>query len=87
MVAKITNSKQLCTELREIRRSLKLSQTELSKKVGMKQKTVSKFERSPDSTQIETFFKILAALELEIEIKPRNTNPSENKNSSWNEEW
>ena len=86
MTAIITTSKQLSNELRNIRRLKKLSQTDVSTKIGIRQDTVSKFEQSPDSTKLETFFKLLSALELEIEIKPRNENSTPNK-SSWSEEW
>ena len=87
MAAKITNAKQLSTELRNIRRSKKLSQTDISKKVGIRQDTVSKFEQASESTKLETFFKLLSALELEIEVKPRNANNSNESDSTWNEEW
>ena len=87
MGTKITDAKQLSVELRNIRRSKKLSQTEVSKNVGIRQDTVSKFEHSPESTKLETFFKLLSALELEIEVKPRNTNNSHTDDSAWSEEW
>ena len=87
MATKITDAKQLSAELRNIRRSKKLSQTEVSKTVGIRQDTISKFEQSPESTKLETFFKLLSALDLEIEVKPRNATSSQKSYSSWNEEW
>ncbi|RLV58275.1 helix-turn-helix domain-containing protein [Parashewanella curva] len=87
MGTKITDAKQLSVELRNIRRSKKLSQTQISKNVGIRQDTVSKFEQSPESTKLETFFKLLSALELEIEVKPRNANSSHTADSAWSEEW
>ena len=50
--------------------------------VGIRQDTVSSFELRPDSTKIETFFKLLSALELDIKITLRRDN-----NNDWLEEW
>jgi HTH-type transcriptional regulator/antitoxin HipB len=69
---KVTTSKQLSTYLKDIRVTQKLSQGKVARKVGLRQDTVSSFERRPDSTKLETFFKLLSALNLELDIKPRN---------------
>ncbi|TCJ96214.1 hypothetical protein EV694_1768 [Volucribacter psittacicida] len=42
----------------------------------MKQATVSAFENTPDSTKLETLFKLLAGLELELVVQPRPKNIS-----------
>ncbi|ETS31818.1 XRE family transcriptional regulator [Photorhabdus temperata] len=92
---KVTNSKQLSAYLKDVRRTQKLSQGKVASKVGIRQDTVSSFEQHPDSTKLETFFKILSALNLELDIRPRN---STEINSSveddrtvsdrvWKEEW
>ena len=44
------------------------------------------FELNPESTKLETLFKILAALELSIDIKPRDQTADSNA-SGWKEEW
>ena len=82
---KITNTKQLSAYLRDVRLDEKLSQTDVAKKVGIRQDTVSSFELKPESTKIETFFKLLSALELDITITPRNSNSSDG--GQWPEEW
>lgn len=81
---KVVNTKQLSAYLRDIRLNEKLSQTDVAKKVGIRQDTVSNFELKPDSTKLETFFKLLSALDLDIEVTPRHDNLS---NDEWNEEW
>jgi transcriptional regulator with XRE-family HTH domain len=58
----------------------------LAGKVGIRQDTVSSFELNPESTKLETLFKILAALELSLDIRPR-TDPAENATPGWKEEW
>lgn len=83
---KITNTKQLSAYLKDVRSDKGLSQTDVANKVGIRQDTVSSFELRPDSTKIETFFKLLSALELDFEITPRNPK-SDDDNSGWKEEW
>ncbi|MRF92847.1 transcriptional regulator, partial [Klebsiella quasipneumoniae] len=43
------------------------------------------FENNPESTKLETLFKILASLELELHVVKRGKNLSEGK--VWNKEW
>ncbi|WP_323109909.1 helix-turn-helix domain-containing protein [Pectobacterium carotovorum] len=87
---KITNSKQLSSYLKDVRITQKLSQGKVASKVGIRQDTVSSFEQHPDSTKLETFFKILSALNLELTVAPRNVDNTNNEASvasSWKEEW
>lgn len=69
----ITSPKMLSHVIREFRYKDNISQTDIAKQVGIKQATVSAFENSPESTKIETLFKILTALELELVVQPRPT--------------
>ena len=66
------------------RKETKLNQTKVSEKVGLKQDTVSAFENKPASTKLDTLFRILSALELEIHILPKEK-PQDNR--TWTEEW
>ncbi|WP_046395896.1 helix-turn-helix domain-containing protein [Photorhabdus aegyptia] len=92
---KVTNSKQLSAYLKDIRLTQKLSQGKVANKVGIRQDTVSSFEQHPDSTKLETFFKIMSALNLELDIRLRNAtkiNSSEGDDRTtsdpvWKEEW
>lgn len=88
---KVTNSKQLSNYLKDVRITQKLSQGKVANKVGIRQDTVSSFEQHPDSTKLETFFKILSALNLELTVTPRNATAANNKDPavtpSWKEEW
>ncbi|MBA0219641.1 MULTISPECIES: helix-turn-helix domain-containing protein [Pectobacterium] len=87
---KITNSKQLSSYLKDVRITQKLSQGKVASKVGIRQDTVSSFEQHPDSTKLETFFKILSALNLELTVTLRNVDTTNNEASvasSWKEEW
>ncbi|MCI4187667.1 helix-turn-helix domain-containing protein [Dickeya dianthicola] len=88
---KVTNTKQLSSYLKDVRITQKLSQGKVASKVGIRQDTVSSFEQHPDSTKLETFFKILSALNLELTVTPRNADADSNEASvapsSWKEEW
>lgn len=55
---------QLANYLRLIRQKNNWTQSELAKKIGIKQSTVSNFENSPDKSTLATFFKLLQALEM-----------------------
>ena len=67
--------------------------------MGIRQDTISSFELNPDSTKLNTLFKILSALNLELEVNVRNSKLSAQQqgnhsaadintnDSKWNEEW
>ncbi len=59
------------------RKKLKLSQAEVADRVGLKQQTISHFETHPEGTRIETLFRILSAVNLDLRLlgkeEPRST--------------
>ncbi|WP_439256826.1 helix-turn-helix domain-containing protein [Lonepinella sp. BR2271] len=69
----VTTSKMLAQVIREFRYKADLSQIDVAKRAGTKQATVSVFETNPDATKLETLFKILSGLELELIVQPRPT--------------
>ncbi|WP_022941965.1 helix-turn-helix domain-containing protein [Psychromonas hadalis] len=83
---KISTTKQLSAYLKDVRLDSELSQTDVAKKVGVRQDTVSNFELRSGTTKMDTFFKLLSALELDFEITPRNSKKSDDE-SGWKEEW
>ena len=64
---KVTSAKQLSVCIKDARLSQKLSQGKVAGKVGIRQDTVSSFELNPESTKLDTLFKILAALEARVD--------------------
>lgn len=66
------------------RRQLKLSQSAVGQLVGLKQQTVSEFERNPESTKLSTLFRILSAVKLDLNALPKDK-PSSTK--TWEQEW
>ena len=68
----IRSAKDLALYLNDQRKQLKMSQTEVADLVGLKQDTISKFENSPDNSRIDTLFRILSALNLNISLVEKN---------------
>ena len=90
---KITDPKALSNYIRDKRKTRGLSQATVGDLVGLRQGTVSKFESMPEKMQLDTLFRLLSALELELSVKPKNSNDlKDNSNSvlpdvKWSEEW
>ncbi|MEQ9815216.1 MAG: helix-turn-helix domain-containing protein [Azospirillaceae bacterium] len=68
--------KQLGAILRRARRNTGLTQTQLGARAGIWQETLSKIEGGQGATRIATIFDLLAAIDLEIEVKPRGKGSS-----------
>ena len=67
------------------RKELGLSQSEVADRVGLKQKTISAFENKPESTKLDTLFRILSAVKLDLNgIAKEKVNVVE---KPWAEEW
>jgi HTH-type transcriptional regulator/antitoxin HipB len=64
---------QLGAFLQGYRRKRGLTQKDVGAKVGMTQKAVSKIELAPGRTRLSLIFKVLAALDLELVVRPRGT--------------
>jgi HTH-type transcriptional regulator / antitoxin HipB len=81
----VHSTQELAEFTRDCRKQKKLSQSEIGDRVGLRQETVSAFENKPDSTKLETFFKLLAALNLELQVVPRGA--ASKANQGWDQEW
>ena len=74
----ITTAKMLSHVIREFRYQGALSQTDVAKLAGTTQARISAFENEPERTKLETLFKILAGLELELIVQPRKKSSDTN---------
>lgn len=81
----VHSPKELALLIVSQRKKLKLSQAEVGKLVGLKQQTISEFEIRPESTQIDTLFRILSALNLDIQLLTKDKIPA--IKTKWKEEW
>lgn len=68
----IHTPQELAIIIKDRRKSQKLSQNDVGNPVGLKQTTVSAFERKPESTKLDTLFRILATTNLQIHLHPRD---------------
>ncbi|RUO76335.1 type II toxin-antitoxin system antitoxin HipB [Pseudidiomarina taiwanensis] len=82
----ITRPQQLSTFIKEHRKKHGITQAEIAKLVGIRVATISDFENKPESCKLETFFKILAALNLQIGVTTRD-HASNDQQNQWTEEW
>ncbi|EOX4952394.1 helix-turn-helix domain-containing protein [Vibrio alginolyticus] len=83
----ITSPKQLAIHLRDERKSRNLSQNKVADPVGIKQDTVSKFELNPETTRIQTLFRILSSLNLEMHIVPKSESIDPRSDDGSEEKW
>lgn len=63
--------KQLGTILRRRRKEIGLSQEALASRIHSRQATISALENSTTDTRLDTVFEALAALDLELLVRPR----------------
>ncbi len=62
---------QLAQALRSQRKSLRFTQKGVGVSVGLLPKTISALESSPQRCSVESLFKLLSALELELVLRPK----------------
>ena len=63
--------KQLGTVLRRYRKAASLSQETIAARIHLRQATISALENSANNARLGTLFDILAALDLELVVRPR----------------
>lgn len=64
-------AKQIGAIIRRVRRNAGLTQTDLGKRIGLRQATISRLEKGEDETKLSTLLDVLSALGLEIIIDKR----------------
>jgi HTH-type transcriptional regulator / antitoxin HipB len=79
----VTTPSQLGKVLKGRRGGLQLTQKETGEKVGVLPKTVSAIENTPGGSTIDTFFKLLSALELELVLKPKEVSAAKETELEW----
>jgi HTH-type transcriptional regulator/antitoxin HipB len=71
MIHRIVSPESFGAALREERKIKRLTQTAAGKAVGIDQTTISKIEQGSPGTRLGTLFRLLAALDLELVLQPR----------------
>lgn len=75
MTRSVRTAKQLGNLIREERKRRSMSQQELANLVGTGQKTISAIENGNEGATLDTAFRLLAVLQLEIALSPRALTP------------
>ena len=78
----IHSPKSLGIALKRQRRAKKLNQTEAGQAFKLDQTTVSSIEQGAPGTRLETLFRMLAALDLEMIIRSKK-NPNMTNGENW----
>ncbi|MCY4153934.1 MAG: helix-turn-helix transcriptional regulator [Gammaproteobacteria bacterium] len=68
----VTSPETLGKVLRHYRKNLGLTQVEAGSKFNLPQKTVSRIEAGAVAIRLDTVFKYMAALGLEMHLEPRD---------------
>ena len=68
----VRSARQLGSTLKRVRIDKKLSQTDISNETGLRQAGISLLEGGAKGVRLDTLFKILAALDLEIVVQKRS---------------
>ena len=71
---------QLGKVLRGQRKTINASQRDVGAAVGLLPKTISKLELDPETATLESLFKLLSALQLELVVRSR---PQEAPHREW----
>lgn len=72
----IRDPKYLGVAIQRERRRQGFTQSQLAEKAGLRQQTVSAVEGGKPRAQLRVVFDIMAALELELSLNPRNEKES-----------
>jgi HTH-type transcriptional regulator/antitoxin HipB len=75
----VRSESQFGYQLRMHRVHKGMTQTELSERSGIRQETISKFERGRGNPTCDTFFRLMAALNMELFARPRTAMPYDGK--------
>lgn len=79
LAAHLRSPSQLINALKRYRKQRDLTQAELGESAGLPQTTISKIEVELIDPTLSTLFKLLAALDLEVEIKERKSSRRESE--------
>jgi HTH-type transcriptional regulator/antitoxin HipB len=69
----IHSPKSLGNAIKRQRKLKNLSQSEAGSSIKIEQSTISSIENGAPGTRLETLFRVLAALDLEMIIRPKQT--------------
>ena len=78
---------QLANYMKLVRQKNNWTQSELAKKIGIKQATISNFENNPDKTTLTTFFRVLQSLGMTMALYESGDVQAEANNDMQDLDW
>ena len=78
---------QLANYMKLVRQKNNWTQSELAKKIGIKQATISNFENNHDKTTLTTFFKVLQSLGMTMALYESGDVQAEANNDMQDLDW
>lgn len=86
---RVTSPRALADALQQTRKQQGQTQMAIGELAGTKQATVSAFETAPENARVDTLFKLLSALGLELVLEPRDreANKGTVSGQAWDQEW
>jgi len=79
----IQTPKQLAQVLQGFRKRSRLTQSEAGSKAGLLPKTVSSLEATPERTRVESLFRLLSALQVELVLRDKHSGSIPSSRSDW----
>ncbi|NKB38744.1 MAG: transcriptional regulator [Gammaproteobacteria bacterium] len=79
----IYTPEQLGAALKSYRKTKGVSQTEAGINVGLLQKTVSALEIDTSKSSVDSLFKLISALNLELVLRPKGVEVDETTDAEW----
>lgn len=80
---KVTSPKVLGQILKSTRNQKGLNQHQAGKLVGITQAMISRIETGESNVRIDTLFRLLAALEMEMVVEPRDRSSGLDEGDNW----
>ncbi|MCF6267614.1 MAG: helix-turn-helix domain-containing protein [Desulfuromusa sp.] len=80
---KATSPRILGQILKSARTQKRLTQDQAGNLVGITQAMVSRFERGESNIRIDTLFRLMSALELELLVNPREEQTGQGEGDNW----
>lgn len=80
---KLYSPVQLANYMRLVRQKNQWTQNDLSKRIGIKQATISNFENNPNKATLATMFKIMQSLEMTMVLYEKNTLVNTDDDLEW----
>jgi len=87
MTQVITSAKQLGQSLKRFRNLKKITQSDLADNISLGQKSISFIEQGKPGVRLDTLFRVLSELDLEIVIQKKPTNQNPGKGEGLQDEW